>query len=88
SVVLDIVTDGMKSNYVGPNEIFMVGGIPLSFEKKLEVPGIEVRTKGDSVEIKTNVPIRYLAMSEMQKARQSGISPSDSLFTEIPLNKW
>jgi cytochrome c-type biogenesis protein CcsB len=88
SSVLDIVTDGMKSNYVGPNEIFMVGGIPLSFEKKLEVPGIEVRTKGDSVEIKTNVPIRYLAMSEMQKARQSGISPSDSLFTEIPLNKW
>jgi cytochrome c-type biogenesis protein CcsB len=86
--VLDLVTDGMKSNYVGPGEIFMVGGIPLSFAKKLEVPGIEVRKNNDSIEIKTNVPIRYLPMAEMRKARQSGISPSDSLFTEIPLNKW
>ena len=88
SSVLDLVTDGMQSNYVGQGELFMVGGIPLTFEKKLDVPGIEVRKNKDSIEIKTNVPIRYLAMAEMQKARQSGISPSDSLFTEIPLNKW
>ena len=88
SVVLDLVTDGMQSNYVAAGEIFMVGGIPLSFEKKLETPGIEVRKNKDSMEIKTNVPIRFLPMAEMQKARQSGISPSDSMFTEIPMNKW
>ena len=86
--VLDIVTDGMQSNYVSKGSIFMVGTIPLSFDKKLDAPGIETRKNGDSVEIKTSVPIRYLPMAEMRKARQAGITPSDSLFTEIPLNKW
>lgn len=88
SSVLDIVTDGMQSNFISRGEVFMVGSIPLSFEKKLDSQGIEVRKNKDSMEIKTNVPIRYLPMSEMRKARQLGLSPADSLFTEIPLNKW
>jgi cytochrome c-type biogenesis protein CcsB len=86
--VLDIVTDGMRSNYISKGDVFMVGSIPLSFNKKLDAPGIEIRKNKDSMEIKTKVPIRFLAMSEMRKARQQGINPSDSLFTEIPLNKW
>ncbi len=88
SSVLDIVTDGMRSNYISKGDVFMVGSIPLSFDKKLDAPGIEIRKNKDSMEIKTKVPIRFLAMSEMRKARQQGINPADSLFTEIPLNKW
>jgi cytochrome c-type biogenesis protein CcsB len=85
---LELVTDGMKSNFLCENDIFMLGEIPLSFEKELATPGIETRKFGDSIQVKTLLPLRYLAMSEMQKARQSGQSPSDSMFTEIPLNKW
>jgi len=85
---LELVTDGMKSNYLCENELFMVGNIPLSFNKKISTPGIEARTIGDSIQIKTFLPVRYLPMTEMQKARQSGLPVSDSLYQEVPSNKW
>lgn len=34
SSVLDIVTNGMQSNYVGKNDFLMAGSVPISFEKK------------------------------------------------------
>jgi len=85
---LELVTDGMKSNYLCENELFMVGNIPLSFNKKIAAPGIEARSVGDSVQIKTFLPVRYLPMTEMQKARQSGLAVSDSLYKKVPSNKW
>ena len=35
------------------NDIFMLGEIPLSFEKELATPGIETRKFGDSIQVKT-----------------------------------
>ena len=49
---------------------------------------MQVRKKGDSLQIKTAVPLTYLPMSEMRKARQSGANVPDSLFTNVPLNQW
>ena len=85
---LELVTDGMKSNFLCENDIFMLGEIPISYEKELATPGVETRKVGDSIQVKTLLPLRYLAMSEMQKARENGQSPTDSMFTEIPINKW
>ncbi|NBX79137.1 MAG: hypothetical protein EBQ94_01975 [Flavobacteriales bacterium] len=85
---LELVTDGMQSNYLCENDLFMVGNVPLTFNKKLDTPGIEARTVGDSVQMRTLLPVRYLPMSEMQKARQSGMPVSDSLFKTVPVNKW
>ena len=85
---LELVTDGMQSNFLCENEVFMVGNIPLSFNKTLATPGIETRLVGDSVQIKTMLPVRYLPMTEMQKARQSGLEVSDSLYKEVKTNTW
>jgi len=89
SSVLDIVTNGMQSNYVGKNDFLMAGSVPISFEKK-NTPqgGIDVRENGGKVEMKTDLDVRYLPMSEMQKARQTGAPIPDSLYQIIPKNTW
>ena len=81
---LDIVTDGMNSNYVSEGRFMMLGDIPLSFEKKdVMSGGIEVFKEGRKMMVKTAVPMRYLAMADLQKAAQSG-GVHDSLYTTIP----
>ena len=85
---LEIVTEGMNSNYLGENDLIMVNGIPVSYEKPGLTSGIRLRSKGDSVELNSFMPMRYLPMTEMRKARQSGMPISDSLYTAVPANKW
>jgi cytochrome c-type biogenesis protein CcsB len=80
---LEIVTDGMTKNNLLPNGFMMAGKIPISFDKKDAMPGVHVRSSGDSLFIKADIPLRWLPMAEMQKARQSGKAP-DSLFQNIP----
>jgi cytochrome c-type biogenesis protein CcsB len=82
--VLEIVTDGMKSNYLPPNDFTMLGEIPISFDKINELPGVEISKKGNDLFLKTKLPMRYLPMSEMQKARETGSEVPESMFTEIP----
>lgn len=84
SGVLEIVTDGMKSNYLSPEGFVMVGEVALSFEKENAMPGIEVTEVGGQLMVQTKLPIKYLPMSEMQKARQSGADVPESMFTQIP----
>lgn len=79
---LDIVTDGMKSNYVIDNEIFSVNGVPLAFSKNL-VNGVNIYRKNDTLRLRPNMPLQYIPMKEMQKARQSGIAPPDSVFVQV-----
>jgi cytochrome c-type biogenesis protein CcsB len=85
---LELITDGMTSNFLTENDFFMVGMIPLSFGPEPKSPGMQVRKKGDRLQIKTAVPLTFLPMSEMKKARQSGANVPDSMFTEVPLNTW
>ncbi|MEI8116639.1 MAG: cytochrome c biogenesis protein CcsA [Flavobacteriia bacterium] len=85
---LELITDGMKSNFLNENDFFMVGMVPLSFGPEPKSPGIQVRKKEDSLQIKTAVPLTYLPMSLMKKARQSGEQVPDSMFTNVPLNTW
>jgi len=82
--VLEIVTDGMKSNYVGPNQFVMVGENALSFEKKNSMPGIDVKRVNGQLFVASKLPFRYLPMSKMKMYRQSGATPPDEAFTSIP----
>lgn len=89
TTVLDIVTNGMQSNYVSKDDFVMAGTVPISFEKANSPKGgIDVREKNGVVEMKTALDVRFLPMSEMQKARQTGAPVPDSLFTVVPKNVW
>lgn len=81
---LEIVTDGMSSNYVAQGDFLMVGDIPLSFDKKDKLPGISIHKNGPKLELKSAHEITYLPMSQMVEARRSGQEPHDSLYVKIP----
>lgn len=88
TTALELVTEGMNSNFLGENDLIMVNGIPVSYEKPGMNSGIRLRSKGDSVELNSFMPMRYLPMTEMRKARQSGMPISDSLYTQVPADVW
>lgn len=82
--VLEIVTDGMTSNYLTENGFVMVGENALSFAKKDAMPGLEVSRVNGNLMIQTKLPVRFLPMTMMMKYRQSGQNPPDSLFQKVP----
>ncbi len=84
STSLEIVTDGMRPNYLSEGGFLMVGDIPISFEKKDAMPGVLLSKKGNTIIMKSDFPIRYLPMAQMTKYRQSGQDVPDSAFVEIP----
>lgn len=84
--VLDIVTGGMSSNYLAKDNFVMVGEIPVSFEKKNAATGVHIYEKNGKLMMKTDFPMTYLPMSEMQKARQSGEEVNDSMYVAIPVD--
>lgn len=84
--VLDIKTNGMKSNYLEKNNFLMINTIPLSFEKENAAEGINISTVNGKLMLKTDFPMKYLPMSEMQKVRQSGKQVDESLYVQIPVD--
>ena len=90
---LELVTDGMRSNYLTENDVFMVGQTPfyLSVARPSapnQAPGIYLHVKNGQVWVYPSVPLKSLPMNEMQKVRASGQAPADSLYKEFPLNEW
>lgn len=79
---LDIVTDGMKSNYIIDNDIFSLNGLNIAFSEQL-VNGVNIYRKNDTLRLRPNMPLQFIPMKEMQKARQSGIAPPDSVFVKV-----
>ena len=86
--VIDLITEGMQSNYLESKELFMVGNIPISLNKTLTMPGVEIKKEGKAYVMKSSIPIRYLPMSQMQQARQTGAEIPDSAYHELSLNQW
>ena len=82
--VLEIVTDGMKSNYIGPNNFVMIGEHALSYAKKNAMPGIEIQKMNGDLMIRSKLPLKFLPMAKMQQFRQTGKNPPDSAFNLIP----
>lgn len=83
---LDIVTDGMKSNYVVTDEVGHINGMDIAFSEK-SVKGINVYRRNDTLRMKSFYPVQYIPMTEMQKARQSGMAPPDSAFVQVAPNE-
>ncbi|MBI1837107.1 MAG: cytochrome c biogenesis protein ResB [Flavobacteriia bacterium] len=84
--VLDIKTDGMKSNYLEKNNFLMIGTVPISFEKQDAAQGINLYAINGKLKLKSAFPLKCLPMAEMQKVRQSGQMPNDSLYEQIPID--
>lgn len=80
---LEIVTEGMKSNFLVENGFLSLGDVALSYEKKDAMPGIQVWREGAKLKMQSKLPMSFLAMSDMQKAARNGDS-ADTLFQEIP----
>jgi len=83
-MALEIITDGMKSNYLSKGEFIFAGQTAISFEKKDAMPGVQLYQDGGRIMIRSKNPMSYLPMAQMQKARQSGQEVSDSLFVKVP----
>ncbi len=80
---LDIVTDGMTSNYVISGEIAAVGGIQLAFSEKEKVIGVNVYKKNGQLMIRPSMPMQFIPMKAMQQARQTGQAPPDSVYVRV-----
>ena len=88
SKVIDVVTEGMQSHYLGNRESVMVGGIPLIYGGNPIAMSIQIKDTLNQLMIQSAVPMKSLAMSEMQKARQTGQIPDDSMYTEYKIGTW
>ncbi|MGV3630275.1 MAG: cytochrome c biogenesis protein CcsA [Bacteroidota bacterium] len=82
--VLDIVTEGKQSNYLGKDQFLMLGDIPISYEKKNPAPGIDIVETNGKLMFTTKLPMQYLPMSQMEKVREGGAAISDSMYVKIP----
>ena len=86
TMALDIITDGMKSNYLSENGFLMVGEVALSFDKKDAMPGIHISVVDGKMMMTSKIPLKFLPMSEMQKARQSGKPIDEKLYVHVPVD--
>jgi cytochrome c-type biogenesis protein CcsB len=84
SHVLDIVTDGKKSNYLSPNSFITLGDIPISYAKNNSAPGIDISSENGQLMLKTKLPMQYLPMTEMKKVRETGMPVADSMYKKVP----
>ena len=81
---LEIVSGGMKSNYLTEKSFLMVGQMPLSFDKKDAMPGILVSKVAGKIMISSKIPFKYLPMAQMRKYRQSGQPIPEEMYVHIP----
>ena len=88
SKIIDVVTEGMQSHYLGERESLMVGGVPLIYGGTPVAMSIHIKDSLNQLMIRSAVPMRSLAMSEMQKARQTGQVPDDSMYIEYEIGAW
>ncbi|MFN6076812.1 MAG: cytochrome c biogenesis protein CcsA [Fluviicola sp.] len=79
---LEIVTDGKKSNFVLEDDFKNFQSFDLTFSKN-EVQGVSVYRKNGKLFFKSTLPIRYLPMTKMREARQSGMEVPDSAYVSI-----
>jgi cytochrome c-type biogenesis protein CcsB len=82
SEVLDLVTDGMKSNYIQSNEISNINGLNISFSA-VPIEGVNVYKTKDTLRLISSYPFSYIPMQDMMKYRQSGTNPPDSVDINV-----
>jgi len=82
STALDIVTDGMKSNYVITGEKAVIGGVEIAFSNE-QSTGINVIQRNGDLYMRPAMDMQFIPMKEMQKARQTGAAIPDSAYVRV-----
>lgn len=82
STALDIVTDGMKSNYVITGEKAVIGGVEIAFSNE-QSTGINVIQRNGDLFMRPAMDMQFIPMKEMQKARQTGAAIPDSAYVRV-----
>lgn len=80
---LEIVTDGMKSNYLPEDDVFILGNTQISFGSKPVSAGINVYEKNGQLLMRPNIEVMFLPMAMMIKARQTGAAIPDSAYVHV-----
>lgn len=86
-VTTDPASGGRKSNFMTPGEALPVGAAYIQFGNDKLPAGINIYEKNGVLMMRTNIPVKYLAMSKMQEARQTGVMPADSSYRFIQPNE-
>jgi cytochrome c-type biogenesis protein CcsB len=82
STALDIVTDGMKSNYVVTGEKAVIAGVEIAFSND-KSSGINVIQRNGNLFMRPAMDMQFIPMKEMQKARQTGAAIPDSSYVRV-----
>ncbi len=82
STALDIVTDGMKSNYVVTGEKAVIAGVEIAFSTEKSA-GINVIERKGDLFMRPALDMQFIPMKEMQKARQTGAAIPDSAYVHV-----
>jgi cytochrome c-type biogenesis protein CcsB len=82
STALDIVTDGMKSNYVVTGEKAVIAGVEIAFSTE-NSSGINVIERNGNLFMRPALDMQFIPMKEMQKARQTGAAIPDSAYVHV-----
>lgn len=82
--LLEIVSAGKQSNYINENQMMMMDGFVISFNTELQMPGVIITEKDGQLYLQSKIALRNLPMTEMAKYRQSGTTPPNEAYTEIP----
>jgi len=83
AAAFEIVTNGMKSNFLTENNILPVGSAIISYREGDSPADIQVMKKGPKTMIRTKIPMRSISMSQLQSPGQE---VHDSMYTEIPMD--
>ncbi len=80
--VLEIVTDGKKSNYVPENDVLILGATQIAFGPQ-KVNGVNVYKKNGVLMMRPSLDLQYLPMAMMQQVRQTGGEVPDSAIVKV-----
>lgn len=81
--VLEIVTNGMQSNYLGEGDVFALQSTQISFGSQKVMDGINVYRKNGVLMIRPTMDMQYIPMAMMQQARQTGAPIPDSAYVKV-----
>jgi len=76
----------MNSNYLAKGERLFIGQVPMTFEPKEPTAGIDVYRFKGQMYVQSKFPMNYLPMTEMAKARESGMEIPDSMYLKVAVD--
>ncbi len=79
----EIVTNGMKSNFLTKNNMLPVGNAIISYRDGGSPADIQLFKEGPKTMILTRIPLRSISMSQLQSPGQQ---VHDSMYVELPLD--